>query len=201
MPWILKLLYLAFLFIIIPLKTQLCYGDLADDYSDDEPAAAAPPPGQDNCNGVFMSYAFTSRTKEYPHVKNVTAQPWAFNSIATVVNVGMEEVKGWKIFVGFQHREILVSASNAIIVDGSGDFPVAVGNGTTLSGYPTSDLMTAIDTAGDYTKMSVQVQFTGTMFGMKEKAIPMPKTIRLANDGWKCPQPTKYRKFFSKSNL
>ncbi|XVE80314.1 hypothetical protein DITRI_Ditri14bG0129800 [Diplodiscus trichospermus] len=188
LPWM-KLLRLAFLFIL--LRIQLCYGDLADDYSDDQPTAA-PPPGQDKCNGVFLSYSFTSRTKEYPHVKNVTAQSWAFNSIATIVNTGTEEVKGWKMFVGFQHREILVSASNAIIVDGSGDFPVAVGNGTTLAGYPTTDLKTAIDTAGDYSQISVQVQFAGTMFGMKEKASPMPKTIKLANDGWNCPKPSKY---------
>ena len=100
------------------------------------------------------------------------------------------------MFVGFQHREILLSATNAIVVDGSGDFPVAVGNGTTITGYPITDLKTAIDTAGDYTQISVQVQFSGTMFGMKEKAIPMPKSIKLANDGWNCPKPTKYRKFF-----
>ncbi|XP_022716942.1 COBRA-like protein 10 [Durio zibethinus] len=189
MPWM-NLLYLAFLF--IPLRIQLCYGqDLAADYDDDEPAPA-PPPGQDNCNGVFLSYAFTSRTKELPHVKNVTAQSWAFNSIATIINSGTEEVKEWKMFVGFQHREILVSASNAIVVDGSGDFPVAVGNGTTIAGYPMTDLKTSIDTAGDYNQIAVQVQFTGTMFGLKEKVIPMPKTIKLANDGWDCPKPTKY---------
>ncbi|KAK6230352.1 hypothetical protein QUC31_001870 [Theobroma cacao] len=187
MPWM-KLLCLAFL--CISLRIQLCYGqDNTDDYSD---PVAAPPPGQDNCNGVFLSYAFTSRNKEYPHVKNITAQSWAFKSIATIMNAGTEEVKGWKMFVGFQHREILVSATNAVVVDGSGDFPVAVGNGTTLSGYPMTDLKTSIDTAGDYNQIAVQVEFTGTMFGLKEKVIPMPKTIRLANDGWNCPQPTKH---------
>ncbi|OMP04464.1 Glycosyl-phosphatidyl inositol-anchored, plant [Corchorus olitorius] len=185
---LMKLIYLVFLF--IPLRIQLCHGQAQyDDY--DDPAKAAPPPGQDNCNGVFMSYAFTSRNRELPHVKNVTAQSWAFKSIATIINSGTEEVKGWKMFVGFHHREILVAVSNAVVVDG-GDLPLAVGNGTIVAGYPMTDLKTSIDTAGDYNQIAVQVEFTGTMFGLQEKAIPMPKTISLANEGWKCPKVTKY---------
>ncbi|GKV15701.1 hypothetical protein SLEP1_g26465 [Rubroshorea leprosula] len=170
---------------------HLCSGQ---DYDDNTPAA--PPPGQDNCNGIFLSYAFTSRTKEYPHFKNMSAQAWAFSSIATIVNLGTEELKGWKMYVGFQHREVLVSATNAVLVDGY-DFPAPVGNGTTLTGYPTTDLKTSIDTAGDWNQISVQVQLTGTMFGMKEKDIPMPKTISLVNDGYICPKPTKYQTYMS----
>ncbi|GKV14357.1 hypothetical protein SLEP1_g25253 [Rubroshorea leprosula] len=181
--WII-VIYLALF--LVSSNLHLCS---AQDYEDETPAA--PPPGQDNCNGIFLSYAFTSRSKEYPHLKNITAQAWAFSSIATIVNVGTDELKGWKMYVGFQHREVLVSATNAMLVDGY-DFPAPVGNGTTLAGYPMTDLKTSIDTAGDWNQIAVQVQFTGTMFGMKEKDIPMPKTISLVNDGYVCPKPTKY---------
>ncbi|KAE8733577.1 COBRA-like protein 10 [Hibiscus syriacus] len=194
LPWM-KLIYLGFLF--IHLRLQVCYGatDYDDDYSDDEEKPASPPPAQTNCNGVFLTYAFVERIKELPHVKNASAQSWAFKSTATIVNTGLEEVKGWKIFIGFQHREILVSANNAVLVDGAGDFPANVSKGATLAGYPTSDLQTSVDTAADYTKMSVQIDMTGTMFGMKEKSIPLPKSIRMVNDGWKCPKLTKYRNY------
>ncbi|KAF5188710.1 Cobra-like protein [Thalictrum thalictroides] len=152
----------------------------------------APPPAQDNCNGVFLSYSFISREKEFPHVKNVTAQSWAFKSIASILNAGTEELKAWKIFIGFQHKEILVSASGAVNMNGD-DFPAPVGNGTYLSGYPTSDLKTSIETAGDLSQIQVEIEFKGTQFGVKPPAVPMPKTIRLENDGYKCPAPTKHK--------
>ncbi|GMJ11499.1 COBRA-like protein 10 precursor [Hibiscus trionum] len=190
MPWM-KLVFLPFLF--IHLRLQICYGDdLADDYADDDEKPAAPPPAQTKCNGVFLTYTFTERSKELPLLKNVSAQAWAFRSSATILNTGLEVVKGWKIFIGFQHREILVSANNAVLVDGAGDFPANVSKGATLAGYPNADLETSVDTAADYTKMQVQIDFTGTMFGLKQKAIPLPKSIRLVNDGWKCPKLTKY---------
>ena len=157
--------------------------------------AAAPPPALEDCNGIFLSYTFISREKEFPHVKNVSAQSWAFKSEVTVVNAGLEELKAWKVFVGFQHREILVSADGAALMDG-GDFPVAVGNGTYLSGYPMTDLKTSIDTAGDYKQIQARIELTGTMFGLKPKAVPMPKTIRLENDGFKCPAPHVHGKSF-----
>ncbi|KAB2095961.1 hypothetical protein E1A91_A01G079000v1 [Gossypium mustelinum] len=191
----LKLICLAFLF--IHTRILVCYGaldDAVDDYTDETPAKP-PPPEMDNCNGVFLSYAFTSRTKALPLLKNVSAQPWTFNAMATVVNSGTEEVKGWKMYIGFQHKEILVSATNAVLIDGGGDFPTAVGNGTTLAGYPKADLKTSIDTAGDFNQIAVQVELKGSMFGLGEKATPMPKTISLKNDGWRCPTPTKYKTY------
>lgn len=191
----LKLICLSFLF--IHTRILVCYGapdDAVDDYEDEKPAKS-PPPGMDNCNGVFLSYAFTSRTKALPLLKNVSAQPWTFDAMASVINSGTEEVKGWKMYIGFQHREILVSATNAVLIDGGGDFPAAVGNGTTLAGYPKADLKTSIDTAGDFNQIAVQVQLKGSMFGLGEKATPMPKTISLKNDGWRCPTPTKYSMF------
>ncbi|POO00437.1 hypothetical protein TorRG33x02_038500 [Trema orientale] len=166
----------------------------SQDYDFGTTVAAAPPPALDDCNGIFLSYTFISREKEFPHVKNVSAQSWAFKSEVVVVNAGSEELKGWKVFVGFQHREILVSADGAVITDG-GDFPADVGNGTYLSGYPMTDLKTSIDTAGDFKQIQAKVEMTGTMFGLRPKAVPMPKTIRLENDGFKCPAPHLHGKY------
>lgn len=162
----------------------------SQDYEDEQ--TAAPPPEEENCDGIFLSYIFISRQKEFPHVKNSSAQAWAFKSMATVLNAGTRELKAWKIFIGFQHKDILVSASGAVILDGD-EFPASVGNGTYLSGYPQADLKTSIDTAGDINQIQVEIQMTGTQFGVKPPGVPMPKTIQLVNDGYKCPTPTRRR--------
>lgn len=148
-----------------------------------------------DCNGIFITYTFVSRTREYPFLKNVTAQPWAFKSILGVLNTGLYQLKNWKIFVGFQNNEILVSATNAVIVDGN-ELPSPVGNGTTLSGYPQSDLKTSVDTAGDLTQIQTRVELSGTHFGIRPPGYPMPRTIHLANDGYKCPAPARTGKQF-----
>ncbi|KAL5775418.1 hypothetical protein ACOSP7_012975 [Xanthoceras sorbifolium] len=54
-----------------------------------------------------------------------------------------------------------------------------------------TDLETSIDTAGNLNQIQVQIELTGTQFGVKPPGIPMPKTIKHANDGYKCPAPTK----------
>ncbi|XP_073313615.1 COBRA-like protein 10 [Primulina huaijiensis] len=162
----------------------LVYAVRAQDYDDDN----KPPPEQSNCNGIFLTYTFVSRTREYPYIKNASAQPWAFKSMATILNAGMDDLKGWKIFIGFQNREILVSASNAILEDGDG-FPASVGNGTTLAGYPQTDLKNSIETAGDLSQIQTQIELTGTQFGIRPPGYPMPRTIKLVNDGYKCPAP------------
>jgi hypothetical protein len=112
-------------------------------------------------------------------------QPYRFESTLTVLNNGAEDLKSWQVYVGFQHSEILVSASNALLSDGS-SLPVSVENGTVFAGYPVTDLKTAIETAGDLKQMSVQVEILGTQFGVKSPAIPLPENITLANDGFKC---------------
>ncbi|KAK2995799.1 hypothetical protein RJ640_026566 [Escallonia rubra] len=53
------------------------------------------------------------------------------------------------------HDEYLVSASNAVLADGS-SVPGLVGNGTVFVGYPSGDLKTGIETAGDLTQMSAR---------------------------------------------
>ncbi|KAG8385709.1 hypothetical protein BUALT_Bualt03G0073400 [Buddleja alternifolia] len=117
-----------------------------------------------------------------------SAQPWAFKSMATILNAGMYKLKSWKIFIGFQNQEILVSASNAVTVD-SDTLPAPVGNGTTLAGYPQADLKTSVDTAGDLTQIQVQFELYGTQFVIRPPGYPMPRTIRLVNDGYKYPSP------------
>lgn len=161
---------------------------LAQDYGDDAPKKDTPPPGLVHCNGVYMSYSSGGREKLYPRTKNATAQAWSFKATAMIVNTGIEEVKGWQMFVGFHHREIIVSATGAVSSDG--DFPYDASNGTTFIGSPNTDLKTSIETAGDYTLISTNIEITGTLFGGKATATPMPKTIKLTNDGWQCPAAT-----------
>lgn len=103
-----------------------------------------------------------------------------------MINTRVDEVKAWKAFIGFHHDEILVSANGAVLMDGD-DLPAMVGkNGTTIMGYPQTDLKTSIETAGDVMQIQAKVEFVGTQFGLGAKAVPMPKTIRLENDGFKC---------------
>lgn len=153
-----------------------------------EPAMSpAPAPAPDLCNGVFLSYVYTNGAELPP--KNPVHQAYRFESILTVLNNGLEELKAWRAFVGFQHEDILVSATSAVLADGTG-LPAAVGNGTVFAGFPQSDLKTAVQTAGDVKQMQVQVKLVGTQFGVKPPVVPMPVNISLANDGFLCSEPT-----------
>ncbi|KAK3444471.1 hypothetical protein EUGRSUZ_A00190 [Eucalyptus grandis] len=157
-------------------------------FSSAQTTAAAPAPSAaDACNGVFLSYAYTGGKQLHP--TNATHQAYSFQSTLTVVNQGADELKSWMVSVGFQHDELLVSASNAVLADGS-SFPASVGNGTVFAGASMTDLKTAIETAGDATQMGLTVDLVGTQFGVKSPAVPMPANISLANDGFVCPAPT-----------
>jgi hypothetical protein len=166
------------------------YNDAGGDYEEDEkkkPQYKA----QESCNGVFLSYTFIERTKEYPHLKNATAQPYAFKATATVLNTMAEELKAWQMFVGFQHKEILVSVGGAVLLDGS-DLPANVSGGVTFAGYPMADLLDSIETAGDMSLIESKIEITGTQFGVKPPGKPMPKTIKLTNPaGFRCPAPSR----------
>ncbi|KAE8724107.1 COBRA-like protein 8 [Hibiscus syriacus] len=145
----------------------------------------APSPSSDSCNGIFLSYAYSSGTKLKPD--DPTHQPYRFESVLTVLNNGDEELKSWRVFVGFQNDEFLVSAADAVLADGT-SLPANVGNGTVFAGFPMSDLKTAIETAGDLTQMQVQVKLLGTQFGVAAPGVPLPENIQLANDGFICPK-------------
>ncbi|CAM0958666.1 unnamed protein product [Alopecurus aequalis] len=165
------------------------YNNGGDDDDDDDEKDKPQFKAQEACNGAFLSYTFVERTKEYPHLKNATAQPYAFKARATVLNTMEEDLKAWQMFVGFQHKEILVSVGGAVLLDGT-DFPANVSGGATFAGYPMADLLNSIETAGDLTQIEVQIDITGTQFGVRPPGKPMPKTIKLATPGFRCPTPT-----------
>jgi hypothetical protein len=166
----------------------------AQDYDDsDNPPTI---PAQDRCIGVFLTYTFIERAKEYPHVKNASAQAYSFTAQATILNTMSTDLKAWKMFIGFQHHEILVNTDGAVLMDGS-DFPAHVGNGTSLSGYPMSDLLNAIDTAGDLNQIQAKIDIKGTQFGVKPPGTPLPRSIKLLNGGFKCPTPTKKGDYYN----
>ncbi|XP_010519279.1 PREDICTED: COBRA-like protein 10 [Tarenaya hassleriana] len=189
-PWDRYFTYSFTLLIVLPilLRINVCNGQ---DYgTPSEEGSSESPPEMAKCNGIFMSYSFSGREKEYPHVKNATAQSWAFRANAMIVNVGTEELKGWQMFIGFRHKELIVSATGASPMDG--DFPLDASNGTTFIGSTNTDLKTSIETAGDYNQISANIEIVGTLFGVKLGVTPMPSNIKLINDGWQCP-PAKRR--------
>ncbi|KAJ8444001.1 hypothetical protein Cgig2_020847 [Carnegiea gigantea] len=144
-----------------------------------------------SCNGVFLQYTYTRGQQLPPNLtgSDPAHQPYRFESTLLVRNNGLRELKSWKVYVGFQHGELLVSASNAVLADGS-PLPANVSHGTVFAGYPVADLKTAVETAGDLTQMSAQVGLVGTQFGVRPPGSPMPSNISLANDGFICPNPT-----------
>ena len=161
--------------------------------------SAPPPPPSDACNGVFLSYSYSTGKIVPPILKSdPDRQGYRFESTLTVLNNDLEELKSWQVWVGFQHDEYLVSASNAVLADGN-SFPGSVGNGSVFSGYPNPDLKTGVETAGDLTQMSVQVQLVGTQFGVAPPDAPMPANISLVNEGWICPKPSLQGLFLSLS--
>lgn len=161
----------------------------------------APPPASDACNGVFLSYSYSTGKIVPPLLKSdLTRQGYRFESVLTILNNDLEELKSWQVWVGFQHDEYLVSASNAVLADGN-SFPGSVGNGSVFAGYPNPDLKTGIETAGDLTQMSVQVELVGTQFGVAPPDAPMPANISLVIEGWICPKPSMQGSSLSLSSL
>ncbi|KAH7578291.1 hypothetical protein JRO89_XS01G0364500 [Xanthoceras sorbifolium] len=172
-------LFIAIFFFIISISLSLhtCYSQPQE----------APSPSS-TCNSIFLSY---NHTNGYPiPPTNPANQSYRFESTVTILNNGLDDLKSWRLFVGFQHNELLVSATNAVLADGS-SLPASVGNGTVLAGFPETDLKSAIETAGDWNQMGVQIKMVGTQFGVVFPDVPMPDTIYLANDGYNCPSPTK----------
>ncbi|OIW17686.1 hypothetical protein TanjilG_29036 [Lupinus angustifolius] len=137
------------------------------------------------CNGVLLSYVYTTGERLPPKVSDAAKQPYRFESTVTLLNNGLDELKSWKVFVEFQHNEFLVSATGVVLADGT-TLPAAVGNGTVFAGYPKTDLKTAVETAGDLTQMQVQIDLVGTVFGVAPPDTPLPASLKLANDGFKC---------------
>ncbi|XP_075507240.1 COBRA-like protein 7 [Primulina tabacum] len=143
------------------------------------------------CNGVLVTYRYETGSEISPilYPSDPTHQPYRFISTLFVRNNGPNKLKNWRVFVGFQHNEILVSANGGVLADGTA-LPANVGNGTILSGSSVTDLNSAIQTAGDVTQMEVRIDLVGTQFGVRAPAVPMPHSISLANDGYSCLNPS-----------
>ncbi|KAJ7253999.1 hypothetical protein O6H91_17G040700 [Diphasiastrum complanatum] len=151
--------------------------------------APAPAPLNETCEGVVLQYQVDTVTKIYPFLAAKDPdQPYKFESTLTLTNQGFKEVKAWQVFVGFQHREILVTAVGVVLGDGQ-QLPAVVGNGTTLAGFPQTDLKNSIETAGDATQITATISLTGTEFGVAPPSNPLPNNISLLNEGWKCGLP------------
>ncbi|KAK4254356.1 hypothetical protein QN277_018270 [Acacia crassicarpa] len=103
-------------------------------------------------NGILVSYAYIGGSRLAPNVSDPKQQLHRFESTITVLNNGLDELKSWKVFVGFQHDEFLISVSNVVLGDGT-CLPAGVGNGTIFAGYLMTDLKTAVETVGDLTQM------------------------------------------------
>lgn len=140
------------------------------------PQQQPPPPPSASlstaCNGVFLSYTHTTGYPIPP--TNPANQAYRFESTVTILNNGLNELKSWRVFVGFQHNELLVFATNVVLADVTSSLPAFVGNGTVFAGLPETDLKSAVETARDWTQMEVQIRLVGTQFGVGAPNVPLP---------------------------
>lgn len=154
--------------------------------------APAPAPGFDElfppCDGVHVLYESTFTKKIYPFL-NVTPwiQPYSFQALATLTNMGYSTVQNWEMGIMFQHNEILVDAGTAVLADGQ-KMPVDVSNGTILTGATPEDLKNAIETAGNIKLIQRKINILGTEFGVKTD--PMPTNINITDKDYNCSAPS-----------
>lgn len=143
------------------------------------------------CNGILITYHYSTGAQIPPVLVpgDPANQPYRFESTLTVRNNGPAELKNWRVFVGFRHGELLVSAANAVLADGT-PLPANVSGGTVFAGSPETDLKSAIETAGNVNEMQAVVELVGTQFGVGGPNVPLPENLTLANDGYLCPNPT-----------
>ncbi|PIN24168.1 hypothetical protein CDL12_03118 [Handroanthus impetiginosus] len=149
------------------------------------PTSFSQPSTSSDCNGVLITYSYQIGDRIRPFLDDSVNQPYKFVSNLTVQNNGPEELKDWRVFVGFNNGELLVSAKNAVLDDGEA-LPANVSGGVVFSGSPVSDLKSAIETAGDVDLMEVRVELVGTQFGGGRRGAPLLGNISLANDGFSC---------------
>ncbi|KAK3147494.1 hypothetical protein QOZ80_3BG0283050 [Eleusine coracana subsp. coracana] len=155
--------------------------------------AAAPSPEPD-CNGILLTYELQQRTKIRPFVTDRNKQPYAFRANATVLNSGTRPLKSWALLVTYAHDEILVGVDGAVLT-GGGEMPYNTtddaGNATSFSGYPQTDLLTPIATAGDLSQIQASVGIVGTVFagppGTRDFQ-PLPTLLSLDDVAYDCPK-------------
>ncbi|XP_010938333.2 COBRA-like protein 7 [Elaeis guineensis] len=174
------LVFVSFLLLLHPSRSQ----------RGTPPDASAPAPSALDCNGVLLTYDFQRGQRLRPFVQDPNEQAWAFTATAAILNSGTADLDAWELLIGFRHREILVSASPAVLTDGS-PFPYSTSNdsATSFSGYPNPDLKYPIEVAGDLSQISVQISIGGTFFGSPSPAAPLPSSLSLADPAFSCPAP------------
>ncbi|KAJ7555856.1 hypothetical protein O6H91_05G057400 [Diphasiastrum complanatum] len=149
----------------------------------------APAPLNKTCVGVLLTYITGAVTMIHPFLPlNDPEQPYKFQATFSLTNQGFKELKNWQAFLGYEHQEILVTAPGVVLADGQ-QLPAAVGNGTTMAGFPQTNLKSSIETAGDLTQIMTTILITGTEFGVAPPMVPMPGNISLLNQGWNCGLP------------
>ncbi|XP_062189541.1 COBRA-like protein 7 [Phragmites australis] len=154
-------------------------------------AAAQPDAG---CNGILLTYTLEGRNKIRPFVPAADSQPYSFRANATVLNSGTRPLRSWALLLTFAHGEILVGVDGAVLTSG-GNLPynttaADAGNATSFSGYPQTDLLTPIATAGDLSKIQGTVKLVGTLFAGPQPFVPLPSALSLADPSYTCPPPT-----------
>ncbi|RCV45196.1 hypothetical protein SETIT_9G434000v2, partial [Setaria italica] len=136
-----------------------------------------------------LTYNFQGRTKIRPFVSDKNKQPYAFRANATVLNSGTRPLKSWAVLVEFAHGEILVGVDGAVLT-GGGEMPYNTtedaGNATSFSGYPQTDLLTPIATAGDLSQIQASVGIVGTVFAGPVPFVPLPAKLSLDNPDYAC---------------
>uniref|UniRef100_A0A0E0LQ32 COBRA C-terminal domain-containing protein n=1 Tax=Oryza punctata TaxID=4537 RepID=A0A0E0LQ32_ORYPU len=155
-------------------------------------AAAQAQPELD-CNGILLTYNLDRRDKIRPFVAapDADAQPYSFRATATVRNSGTRALRSWTLRLTFHHREILVQLDGAVLTSGA-DLPynttaADARNATSFSGYPQTDLLTPIATAGDLAKIQATLNLVGTLFAGPPPYVPLPSALSLADPSYTCP--------------
>lgn len=150
-----------------------------------EPAPLWPP-----CDGVDIVYINNYTARIYPFLDDTPwLQPYRFESIVTITNMGYSTVEAWAMGIDFQHNEILVDAEGIVLEDGR-LMPVDVSNGTVLTQIPAGVLKNAIETAGDMNQVQKTFKIKGTEFG--KKLDPMPRSINITLKGYNCSESLLY---------
>ncbi|KAG0576258.1 hypothetical protein KC19_5G067300 [Ceratodon purpureus] len=153
--------------------------------------APEPAPLWPICDGVDVVYVTTFTEKIYPFLNDTPwLQPYKFESVVTVTNMGYRTVEGWGIGINYTHHEILVAATGGMVLENGQLMPVDVSNGTILTQIPVGVLKNAIETAGDISQIQKTFAITGTEFG--KKLDPMPSSINITVKGYNCSEALLY---------
>ncbi|CAL9074853.1 unnamed protein product [Musa textilis] len=173
-------------FVILLVVLLLSVDDSRSQRAPPAPAPAATPtpapvpaPSPDAfCNGIYLSYVLEKREKIHPFTSDPADQPYSFGATATVLNHGASDLLFWTLLIPFRHRELIVSVGGGVLTNGS-TFPYNTtldANATAFSGYPNTDLETAIETANDLSQIGAKITLVGTFLGSPPPSVPSPSS-------------------------